>query len=188
MPFVSGTSLSVSVFFFPFVFLIPDIVGHIYGKKVSQLFLRCGFFSVLLFLLFSFISFYLPWSEKSIWAQESYNLLYSVSARISIASLVAFIISGYQDIFIFFLSKRKFLKKGFWFHSLVSNFWGEALDTFIFMTIAFLGIYPFKTILLISVPWWIYKVSMGFLYTPISYTIIQWLNKDNSYEYTSNKN
>jgi len=37
------------------------------------------------------------------------------------------------------------------------------------MTIAFLGVYPTRTLVSIIVTWWLYKVAMGALYTPLSY-------------------
>jgi hypothetical protein len=43
------------------------------------------------------------------------------------------------------------------------------------MFIAYLGVMPVKTILLIIIPWWIYKIFMGFLYTPLSYLGIRFL-------------
>jgi hypothetical protein len=48
------------------------------------------------------------------------------------------------------------------------------------MFIAYLGILPVKTILLIIIPWWIYKIGMGFLYTPLSYLGIRLLRGKNN--------
>jgi uncharacterized PurR-regulated membrane protein YhhQ (DUF165 family) len=49
------------------------------------------------------------------------------------------------------------------------------------MFVAFVGIYPVATIVSIIIPWWLYKVLMGFLYTPLSYLGIRLLRgKDNN--------
>lgn len=179
MPFLFGTQLSVAVFFFPVVFLMTDVVGEVYGKKMARRFVLAGFLSIALFLFYSLISTVTPWGERALWVKASYNQVFGISARISIASLVAFAIAEYQDVIAFFFFRRKFGASNFWLRSNLSNVWSQFLDTTIFMVVAFLGIkignlnipgiYPFHTILLIIVPWWLYKVVMGALYTPLSY-------------------
>ena len=51
------------------------------------------------------------------------------------------------------------------------------LKFMVFMSIAFIGVYPVHTIFLIIIPWWIYKVVMGVFYTPLSYLGIYILRK-----------
>lgn len=169
MPFLFGAQLSVAVFSFPVVFLMTDVIGEVYGKKMARRFVLAGFLSILVFLIYSFISGVVPWGERALWAKSSYNQVFSVSARMSIASLVAFGIAEYQDVVAFFFFRRKTGEKKFWLRSNLSNIWSQFLDTSIFMTIAFLGIYPPKILLMIIIPWWLYKVVMGALYTPLSY-------------------
>ena len=110
-----------------------------------------------------------PWAASAGWATNAYNTIFGLSARFSIASLVAFIIAEYQDVFSFFFFKKFTGEKHFWIRSNLSNIWSEFLDTIIFMSIAFTGVYPVGTIIAIIIPWWIYKVLMGFLFTPLSY-------------------
>ena len=77
-------------------------------------------------------------------------------------------------------SLKKIGEKKFWLRSNLSNIWSQFLDTVIFMFVAFLGIYPFATIIAIIIPWWLYKVLMGFLYTPLSYLGIYLLKGKNA--------
>jgi len=112
--------------------------------------------------------------------KERYNQIFGLSARFSIASLVAFAIAQYQDVFSFFFFKKHTGEKKFWLRSNLSNVWSQFLDTVIFMLIAFVGVYPFSTIIAIIIPWWIYKVFMGFLFTPLSYLGIRLLRGKNN--------
>ncbi len=169
MPFLFGTHLSVSVFYFPFVFLMTDIIGEVYGKKVAKLFVFAGFLSVVAFLVFNLISYLMPWAQASMWAHDAYNTLFSVSMRISIASVLAFLIGEYQDVIAFFFFKAKQGNKYFWLRSNLSNIWSQFWDTVIFMVVAFAGVYPTNKLILMIIPWWLYKVAMGFAYTPLSY-------------------
>ena len=169
MPFLFGTHLSVGVFSFPIVFIMTDVIGEVYGKKMAKNFVLAGVISILLFLLYSLLSTITPWAEQSLWVKDGYTQIFGISARISIASLLAFIIAEYQDIIAFFFFRKHTGEKKFWLRSNLSNIWSQLLDTIIFISVAFVGVYPIKTIIYIIIPWWLFKVLMGFVYTPLSY-------------------
>ena len=179
MPFLFGTHLSVAVFSFPIVFIMTDVIGEVYGKKMAKNFVLAGILSIVIFLFYSFISMIVPWAQAGLWAKDGYNLIFSVSFRFSIASIVAYALGEYQDVISFFFFKKKIGEKMFWLRSNLSNLWSQLIDSSVFMFIAYLGIMPVKTILLIIIPWWIYKVSMGFVYTPFSYLGIYLLKGKN---------
>lgn len=184
MPFLFGSHLSVGVFSFPVVFLMTDVVGEVYGKRTAKFFVLAGFISTALFILYSFLSLAMPWSEDGAWAREGYNLIFGISARIAVASLVAFAIAEYQDVFSFFLLRKKWGAKFFWLRSILSNLWSQLLDTVIFMVIAFAGVYSTPTLISIMITWWLYKVAMGALYTPLSYLGLKLLKGETDSEYS----
>ncbi len=180
MPFIFGTHLSVAVFSFPIVFIMTDVIGEVYGKKMAKNFVLAGVISIILFLLYSFISTITPWAKESLWVKDGYNQIFGLSARISVASLAAFVIAEYQDVIAFFFFRKHTGEKKFWLRSNFSNIWSQFLDTVIFMFIAFLGVYPVSTIIAIIIPWWLFKILMGFLYTPLSYLGIYLLKEKNT--------
>ena len=188
MPFLFDTHLSVAVFCFPIVFIMTDVIGEVYGKKMAKNFVLAGILSILIFLLYSFVSMIVPWAKEGTWAKDGYNLIFGISIRFSIASLVAYAIGEYQDVLSFFFFKKYTGEKHFWLRSNLSNLWSQLLDSSIFMFIAYLGIMPVKTILLIIIPWWLYKVFMGFLYTPLSYWGISLLREKNYNANQTNQN
>ncbi len=177
MPFLFGAHLSVAVFSFPIVFLMTDVIGEVYGRHLAKLFVRAGFISTALFLFYSVLSISLPWAEKGEWAKEAYNIIFGTSGRIALASLTAFMIAEYQDVFTFFFVKSKIGERMFWLRSFLSNLWSQLLDSVIFMVIAFAGIYPTNVLISIIITWWLFKVAMGLVYTPLSYLGIHILKK-----------
>ena len=179
MPFIFGTHLSVAVFFFPFVFLTTDVIGQVYGKQMARSFVLAGFISICLFMIYSLLSLALPWADSGLKFKDSFNTIFGISLRMSLASLMAYIIAEYQDVAAFFFFKKKLKDKAFWLQSNLSNLWSQLLDTIVFMIIAFAGVYSFRTMLLIGAPWFVYKVFMGFLYTPLSYLGIYLLKYEN---------
>lgn len=183
MPFLFGTHLSVSIFFFPFVFIGTDVIGEVFGKKIAKGFVYAGIVSTALFILYTFLSNIFSWSEAAFWVKDGYGQVFDLSLRMAVASLVAFAVGEYQDFLIFWKATDKLGKKMFWLRSLFSNVWSQLLDTGLFMIIAFAGVYTPHQILLMSIPWWIYKICMGFVYTPLSYgmiNILKYYKKDDS--------
>ncbi|MDO8482100.1 MAG: queuosine precursor transporter [bacterium] len=169
MPFFFGLHVSVAVFFFPFVFLTTDVIGEVYGKRMAKFFVLAGFISTLLFILYSFLSIAMPWSSAGEWVHPAYNQIFGISVRIAIASAIAFIIGEYQDVISFFFFRNLWGESKFWLRSTLSNIWSQLLDTVIFMTIAFYGVYENPVLIRIMISWWLFKVLMGILYTPLSY-------------------
>ena len=169
MPFLFGLHLSVAVFSFPFVFLTTDVIGEVYGKRMAKFFVLAGFIATAIFILYSFLSIAMPWDPAGEWVHQSYNQIFGISLRMAIASLVAFAIAEYQDVISFFFFRKWFGESKFWLRSTLSNLWSQMLDTVIFMTIAFAGVYPTPVLIRIIITWWLFKVAMGILYTPLSY-------------------
>ena len=177
MPFIFGSHLSAAVFSFPIVFLTTDVIGEVYGKRTAKLFVMAGFISTALFIAYSFLSLYLPWSPDGEWARQGYNQIFGISIRIAIASLAAFLIAEYQDVLSFFFFREKLGVKFFWLRSLLSNLWSQLLDSTIFMVIAFAGVYSTKMLISLIISWWLYKVAMSALYLPLSYAGIYLLRE-----------
>jgi queuosine precursor transporter len=126
MPFIFGTNLSVAVFSMPVIFIMTDIVGEVYGQKIARMFVLCGFASIALFMMYSCLSLLMPWSPRAEWVHASYDSVFGTSLRIALASLVAFAVSEYQDVFTFFYFKRLWGENLFWLRSLLSNIWSRS--------------------------------------------------------------
>lgn len=175
VPFIFGLHVSVAVFSFPFVFLTTDVIGEVYGKRVARMFVFAGFVSTALFIAYSLLSIALPWDAAGAWVQESYDTVFGISIRMAIASLVAFVVAEYQDVLSFFFFKSNIGARYFWVRSNLSNLWSQFLDTTLFMVIAFYGVYSNPTLIRIVISWWLFKVAMGLVYTPLSYLGIRLL-------------
>jgi len=169
MPFLFHSHLSVAVFSFPIVFIMTDVIGEIYGKQMARFFVLAGFISTALFILYSLLSFAVPWSKDGLWAKDAYNQIFGISVRFSIASLVAYAVGEYQDVFTFFFFRETWGTKYFWIRSNLSNVWSQLLDSVLFNAIAFIGVYSWPVLASITLTWWLYKVAMGLAYTPLSY-------------------
>jgi len=110
--------LTYGAFTYPISFLITDVSNQKFGNKVAKKVVYFGFFvGVAISIILSF---------------EHFDL---ISARIGIASGIAFLLAQLLDVKIFDI-----LRKKIWYlPPLVSSVMGSIVDTFLFFSIAFLG-------------------------------------------------
>lgn len=171
---------SVAILILPLVYTINDAVAEVYGKQRAQSIVRSGLLVVGLILLFSLISTSLPPSTRFKLNEIHYDAIFGLSARIAAASLTAFILAEFTDVFVFIKIRDKFGKRALWFRNNASNFISEGLDTVVFMTLAFYAFdrsfianYSFLTSLIL--PYWFLKCVMSVIETPLVYLGVKWL-------------
>jgi len=174
-----GVAVSVGIFMVPITFLITDIVSEVYWKKVVSSFILWWIISLVLISIFMSIFIVLePHSRFDF--NEEYKTIFGLSLRMTIASIVAFILSQYNDIITFEWLKSKTKWKHLWLRNNISTMVSQFIDTFIFMMIAFYATTPkFTFIFIISlcIPYYLFKVVFALLDTPLVYLWVKWLKK-----------
>jgi hypothetical protein len=125
----------------------------------------------------------LPPSTRYLTSEPAYDLIFKQSARISIASLLAFAISDLLDLAIFMKIRKSLGKKALWFRNNASNIISLFFDTVIFMTLAFYAFdKPFVDnygfLISIILPYWFMKCFMSVIETPLVYLGVKWLKKE----------
>src|SRR5205814_1751726 len=90
---------TVAVFVIPIVFTINDIITEVYGKERARSIVRSSFVVILLILIYSLLATNLPPSKRFVSQEVHYDAIFGLSARISAASLVAFLVSDLLDIY-----------------------------------------------------------------------------------------
>lgn len=186
MPFFFDQHLSVGIFMFPVVFLMTDVIGEVYGKRTAKFFVYAGIVSTVLWIAYTFISLAVPWSDPNHFAHGSYETIFGTSVRMAIASIIAFTVAEYQDVISFFFFRKRFGEKSaFWLRSFLSNLWSQFLDTVLFMVIAFGGIMQNEKLISVIITWWLFKVLMGLLYTPLAYVGIKLLKDKEAHAHTT---
>ncbi len=171
---------SVVIFTLPFIYLINDIIVEVYGKARAQSVVRSSLFMILFILLFSLLATYLPPSKRFLSTEGAYEAIFSVSARFSAASLIAFAVSEFSDVFIFAKLRERLGKRRLWLRTNVSNFASEFFDTAIFMTLGFYAFDQslgsnFSFIAGIALPYWLLRCFMSIVETPFVYIGVKWL-------------
>ena len=178
---IFGVVTSVGLFGYPPTFLITDIVEEVRGKEATKIFVHAGFLSLCIAALFVFVSTGLPPSPLYPY-NEAYNYVFSNSLRLILASMIAFVISQYHDLWAFNLWKQKTNGRYLWLRNNLSTIVSQLLDSIIFMFIAFYHATPelgAVQIFYMIMPLWTLKVVFALLDTPFVYLGVRWLASEN---------
>jgi len=174
---ILGVSVSVGIFMYPITFLCTDIVAEVRGKQFTKQFVKIGLFVMVMTFLLTLLSVVLSPADRYE-LNDSYVAVFGSSLRIIIASVSAFIMAQYHDIWAFHFWKKQTKGKWLWFRNNISTVVSQLIDTTVFMFIAFYMITPkFTTAFIISmiIPYWLFKVAFAFLDTPLVYLGVKWL-------------
>jgi queuosine precursor transporter len=174
---------SVSIFTVPLVFTINDVITEVYGRERTRSIIRAGLVVVALVLLFSLLATALPASSRFAGTEAAYDTIFGLSARFSFASLLAFAVAEFTDVYVFVKIREMLGSKGLWIRNNVSNFVAQLIDTVIFMFVAFWAFDQsagsnFSFIMSLLVPYWIVKCLMSVIETPFVYLGVKWLKSD----------
>lgn len=174
---------SVSIFLVPLIFTINDVIAEVYGAERIRSVIRASLLIIFILLLFSILAISLPPSTKFAIKESMYDSIFGTSIRISAASLIAFALADFLDVFVFVKIKKALGQSKLWLRNNLSNFIAQFIDTTIFIVLAFYAInesvaqnisFLFSLIL----PYWLLKCSLSVIETPFVYIGVKWLRKD----------
>ena len=174
---IAGVAVSVGIFAYPFSFLITDIVAEVFGKEKTKKFILSGFISLIAVILLTALAIILPPAGRYQFNEE-YRIIFSASLRITIASLIAFTLAQYHDVWAFHFWKKKTGGRWLWLRNNLSTIVSQFIDTTIFMFVAFYLITPKFTaefIFALIIPYWIFKIVFALLDMPLVYAGVKWL-------------
>lgn len=173
---------SVAVFVIPLIFTINDVVTEVYGKERARSIIRSSLVVIFLLLLYSLLVTSLPASKRFASQEGAYDAVFGLSARVSAASLIAFILSDFLDVYLFVWIREKFGKGKLWLRNNVSNFISQFIDSGVFLVLAF---YAFDQsfsgnmsfIISLLIPYWLLRCALSVLETPLVYLGVKWLKR-----------
>lgn len=173
---IYGFIVPSAVVSYAFTFLCTDIIGELYGKEEANKTVKRG----LIFQVFSTIlilgAIKLPVAPFMKDYQDTFKSVLSGSFRMTVASLIGYVIAQANDVFIF--HKLKEINKGRhkWIRNNLSTICSQFIDTSVFITIAFYGIVPNLWVVIYSQ--FLVKVILALIDTPFFYFFTRGGDKD----------
>ena len=142
--------LAVESGIFPFLLLVvtASAVTELFGPKTAQKLVFFGFVPLIMASLLTLLVLQIPPAEEMDPERlDAFNLLLASTPRIWLAGIAAYGISTLLNVWIFDKLKRPGGKL-LWLRSAVAGVLSQTLDSLIFITIAFYGVFPIVELLL----------------------------------------
>jgi hypothetical protein len=161
---------------FPVAYIFGDVLTEVYGYRRSRRVIWTGFFWLIVAAAIFSIVDALPAAPG--WElQKSFHAILGQTPRIVAASMVAYFSGEFSNSYV--LARMKVLTKGrwLWTRTIGSTLVGEAIDTLLFLSIAFLGVLPFPLLLSVFVSNYVFKCGVEVLFTPVTYRIVHFLKR-----------
>ena len=154
-----------AVIIFSVTFLLTDIVNEKFGRKETHKMILIAFFAQVAVSFFAWLI--LSLNSAPFWNnQQSFEIILGQVPRLIIASWIAFLISENLDAYLFAWFKNKTKGKYLWMRNALSSIPSMAVDSIIFVTIAFYGTQPILQLIigLIIIKWLVGIIDIPFMY------------------------
>ena len=155
-------------------FLVTDILTELYGKEYGKRAVITGLAANIVAIISILIA--LRWTPAPFVSPEfeqSFERILGFAPRIVIASIIAYIISQTHDVYAFHFWKEKTKGRFLWFRNNASTMVSQLIDTVIFITIAFYGVFGTNEVLSLIVGQYILKLMIAAVDTPFMYIAVE---------------
>lgn len=169
-----GLTFDGGTLLFPLSYIFADILTEVYGYKKTRATIWLGFISALVMSLVFILVGALPAAPD--WGnQEAYNAILGLTPMIVLGSLVAYFCGEFSNSFI--LAKMKIWTEGkyLWMRTIGSTLVGQAVDSTLFILIAFGAFLPGSLLVSLIISNYIFKVAIEILFTPVTYKMVGFL-------------
>jgi queuosine precursor transporter len=131
-----GFAFPAGIITYPISFLAADILTEVYGYRVTRQIIWSGFAALLLMVATAIMTIHLP--AAPFWQlQSSFESILAQVPRIVVASILAYWTGEFCNSYVLARSKIRTEGRGMWLRFVLSTMAGEAVDTLVFMTVAF---------------------------------------------------
>jgi len=172
---VLGLFMPAGILAYSITFICTDVISEIWGKQRANQTVLGGFIAIVAVLILIQIGLY--WPKAPFWNNEAaFQSILGNTTRIIVASVVAYLVSQFHDVWAFHFWKKKTNDRHLWLRNNLSTAVSQFLDSCIFITIAFYGVTPIWPLILGQ---WIIKITIALLDTPVVYLVV-WAIRNNS--------
>lgn len=169
--------LPAAVIIYVFTYPITDTITEVYGKNAARKTVMAGLVTQVLAILFIYITIKLP-PAPFYENQAEFETIFSAGFRVTLASLLSFLISQNLDVTVFHRLKKKHGEKKLWIRNNASTMVSQLVDTTIFIAIAFYGTMPTSALLALILTQYSFKFVVAILDTPLVYLLVRLCRKD----------
>ena len=187
---IAGVVLSAAIVIFPVSYIVGDVLTEVWGYEAARRVIWLGFACNALMVTAIWLGGQIP--AAPFWKGDAaYREILGQTPRILVASFVAYLVGEFTNAFV--LARMKILTRGrwLWTRTIGSTMVGQALDSAVFVALAFAGSVPSGALIAIMVGQWMAKVLYEAAATPLTYAAVAWLKaseQTDAYDYETDFN
>ncbi len=158
-------------------FPLTDTIEEVWGKSYARGVVLAGLVALGVVFLLICLAIILPsapfWKE-----QESFLRILGMkqgTIRIIIASVIAYFVSQYHDVWAFNFWRKVTGERHLWLRNNASTLASQAIDTTLFISLAYYGVMPILPLILGQ---YFIKVCIAFLDTPLVYLLVHLVKRE----------
>lgn len=159
-------------------FLLTDIVDEKWGRKEGHRIVMTGFIVNVITVVA--IYFAIHWQSAPFVSgafDEAFRRVLGMTPRIVVASIVSYLISQNHDVWAFHFWKKKTGGKYLWLRNNMSTVVSQAIDTVVFISLAFYGVVSNDMLVHMMYGQYIVKVMIALADTPFVYIGVWMVDK-----------
>ena len=169
-----GMETPAGVLIYPLVYILTNVIADVYGEKVAQRTINLGLCVDILFVFMTTLILFLP-SPAFFTGDSSLAFVFTQTPRILVASYISYLIGNFVNARI-----TAKLNKGEEYSS-VKNLgiiaFSELIDNFIFIGLAFIGVFTVGDILIMIISHWILSLIWSAIAQPFTKLTVKWAEK-----------
>lgn len=163
---------------FPLAYMLGDVLTEVWGFKTARKVILLTFVCNVFLVIATTIGLFLPYPDYMTETAEAYSVIFSYVPRITIASLIAFLLGELSNAWFMVLIKKWTKGKHLWLRTIGSSAVGYVFDTVFFVIVAFAGTTPTEDLISMIAVQYVAKLLIeGICATPLAYGAIAFLKR-----------
>ena len=171
--FYSPEPVALGTILFASTFLCTDILSEHFGKDKAQKNVLIGFISFLFVTIIMLITIGFNPSAND-WAQDSLVNVFTPMSRFFIASMIAYLVSQYFDVWLYSTIKNLTTNRFLWLRNNISTILSSLIDNTVFSILAWIILNPnpetfYNVIMIYILGTYILRIFIALIDTPFMY-------------------
>ena len=178
---LGGWVIPAGTIAYPFTFLVTDTISELYGRRIATRVVWIGFGLSVVMLVLVHIARVLPAAD--FWqSQGAYETILGSVPRVLLGSMAAYLVSQNSDVLVFHGLRKVTQGRHLWLRNSASTVVSQAIDTVLFISIAFAGTMPGGVIWNMMATQYAIKICIAVLDTPLVYALVGWVRSQSKNE------
>jgi len=177
-----GFGVSVTVLYFPFTYIISDIITEVYGYARARRILWYTLLASVIAGVFYQIAISVP-AAPFFPSGDAYKTVFGVVPRVLVGGWLAVFAGDISNNYT--LAKLKILTKGkfLWVRTISSTIVGQFMNTAVFYIVALGGVLPNNMLAQGIIAGWVIKTIVEAALTPLTYYVVHKVKKIEHVDY-----